>query len=93
MLTKIVSVPGLVIALLLSAPALLTAWDSSSVDLVPVMLTFIVTAVAASFGVNGLQALINGYRRSAMARAHLKQQQAQLDRIQIERERRMNASS
>ena len=50
---KIVSVPGVVIALLISAPGLMTAWSSDSVDLVPVMFMFIVTAVVASFAITG----------------------------------------
>ena len=57
---KIVSVPGVVIALLISAPALLTAWSSDSVDLVPVMVTFVLTALVSSLGIKGLQTLING---------------------------------
>jgi len=92
-MTKIVSVPGLVIALLLNLPSLMAAWNSSSVDLVPVMFRFVITAMVASFGVNGLQTLINGYRRSALARAQLKRQQAHLDRPEAERERRMNTAA
>jgi hypothetical protein len=89
---KIVSVPGVVIALLLSAPALMTAWSSDSVDLVPVMLMFVLTALAASFGIKGLQTLISGYRRSAVARAHVRKRQEHADRLEAERERRMSAA-
>jgi hypothetical protein len=89
---KIVSVPGVVIALLISAPALLTAWSSDSVDLVPVMFTFLITALVASFAIQGLQSLINGYRRSALARAHLRKKQEHAARVEAERERRMNAA-
>ena len=89
---KIVSVPGVVIALLISAPGLMTAWSSDSVDLVPVMFMFIVTAVVASFAITGLQTLISGYRRSALARAHLRKQQEHTARLEAERQRRMGAA-
>ncbi len=89
---KIVSMPGVVVALLISAPALMSAWNSSSVDLVPVMLTFVITAVVASLGFQALQSLINGYRRSALVRAQQKRQLEHAARLEAERERRMNAS-
>ena len=89
---KIVSVPGVVIALLISAPALMGAWNSDSVDLGPVMFTFVLTALAASFGVRALQTLIDGYRRSALVRAQQKRQIEHAERLEAERERRMNAS-